>query len=869
MSSKIDIAPAKGDGADVLTPAAIRFARFSALAAVLLLCFFALASLAIEVFNKLEELRNASTDNAEWNFSQIEVDYFRMRSEFEQVTYNKEPSLDKATQAFDIFYSRISVVENGPYYQTLSQDPQTNASFSTIHNFLEHWAGIVDGGPAVVKNNLDVFARQIDDIKPHVRRVSVLGLQTIVEFSDKQRRDIANTLLRLAVFTTVTIGVLLVSSIFLFRFNQISERSGAETQMINKRLSTVLNASLDAIMVMDIDGKILEYNTAAEVIFGYSPSDMIGHNMIDKIMPPKYRKGHLAGMERYKDRGRTRISGAGRVKLSALNKAGREFSIELAVDILKEGEETIFVAFIRDITLEVVSQEELVAARDRALAGERAKADFLAVMSHEMRTPLNGIIGTLALLEDTKLSKKQRESMDALRASATLMQHHVNDVLDISRFEAGKAVINDEVIEVDRLASEIIQEISDNARKNRNEIDYTFVNEMNEAVITDGNKLRQILNNLVGNANKFTRDGQVRIEIEAMDQNKDTAHLEFRVYDTGIGMHADDLERIFNDFETIDSAYTRAVEGVGLGLGIVRRLVQALGGTIGVESVQNAGSMFWFRIPVTKSRLVVKPEGHIEKGFNVDLKPMKILMVEDNHINRYVLREMLTAAGHTVDEAENGQRGLEAANSNRYDVILMDISMPEKDGVAASIEIRNGTGRSASTPIIATTAHALPHEVEKFHNAGITDILKKPIEKSQLFRKLAQVQSGINDLTITRDKTMAQVYVDEGRINEMKDQLGQAAMSSLMQRFVDEANAVVTKMNDPASKSADVLELVAEMHKVAGSAAALGVSGMQKQLNIMEHCGKTGDLDRLWVEAGDLAELWDKCKVLLKELDLA
>ena len=248
------------------------------------------------------------------------------------------------------------------------------------------------------------------------------------------------------------------------------------------------------------------------------------------------------------------------------------------------------------------------------------------------------------------------------------------------------------MIEVDRLVSEIIQEISDNARKNRNEIDYTFVNEINEAVITARHKLRQILNNLVDNANKFTRDGQVRIEIEAIDQNKDMTHLEFRVYDTGIGMHADDLERIFNDFETIDTAYTRAVEGVGLGLGIVRRLVQALGGTIGVESVQNAGNMFWFRIPVTKSRLVVKPEGHIEKGLNVDLKPMKILMVEDNHINRYVLREMLTAAGHTVDEAENGQRGLEAANSNRYDVILMDISMPEKDGVAASIEIRNGTG---------------------------------------------------------------------------------------------------------------------------------------------------------------------------------
>ena len=340
----------------------------------------------------------------------------------------------------------------------------------------------------------------------------------------------------------------------------------------------------------------------------------------------------------------------------------------------------MFVAFVRDITLEVMSKEELVAARDRALAGERAKADFLAVMSHEMRTPLNGIIGTLALLEDTKLSDKQRESVNAMRASANLMQHHVNDVLDISRFDAGKSTVTEEVVDIDGLLHQIVNELGEQAQQNRNKITFKNIDGKTRSVITDRHKLRQILNNLIDNGNKFTRDGSISIEVEKIDETSENFMLEFRVFDTGIGIHHKDIDRIFNDFETIDSAYTRSVEGVGLGLGIVRRLVQALGGTIGVESTEDVGSLFWVRIPVTKSRLDWRGD---TTSPNVDvehIKPMKILMVEDNQINRYVLREMLTAAGHTVDEAENGEDGVKAANSKKYDVILMDISMPIKDG---------------------------------------------------------------------------------------------------------------------------------------------------------------------------------------------
>ena len=828
--------------------------------AVLLLCFLALLSLAIEVFNKLEHLKEANTDNAEWSFSQIEVDYYRMRSEFEIANYTKQSDLSAASKSFDVFYSRIVNVSSGPYASFLLADMETARSFNEIERFLDAKAHIIDAGDTAVRRGLQSFVDDVHALQPHVRRVSVFGLQAIVAKADHQREDIANTLLRLAIFTSATIAVLLVSSIFLFRFNQISQKSDAQTRIINKRMTTVLNASLDAIIVMDIKGIVVEMNPAAEMIFGFSRPEMIGHSMSDAIVPEKYRKAHNAGMDRFIKTGKARVSGSGRIKLTALNKQGKEFPIELVIDMLQEGDTTMFVAFVRDITLEVMSKEELVAARDRALAGERAKADFLAVMSHEMRTPLNGIIGTLALLEDTKLSDKQRESVNAMRASANLMQHHVNDVLDISRFDAGKSTVTEEVVDIDGLLHQIVNELGEQAQQNRNKITFKNIDGKTRSVITDRHKLRQILNNLIDNGNKFTRDGSISIEVEKIDETSENFMLEFRVFDTGIGIHHKDIDRIFNDFETIDSAYTRSVEGVGLGLGIVRRLVQALGGTIGVESTEDVGSLFWVRIPVTKSRLDWRGD---TSSPNVDvehIKPMKILMVEDNQINRYVLREMLTAAGHTVDEAENGEDGVKAANSKKYDVILMDISMPIKDGVTASTEIRAGTGRSSNSPIIATTAHALPHEIENFQKVGITDILKKPIEKSQLFWKLAKLQAGESHSAQEREHAMSNSNIDIDRINEMKEQLGEATLHTLFARFSAEADAIVQKMNSPEARSQDVLELVAEMHKVAGSSAALGVAGMQKQLNIMEHCGKTGELDRLWVEAEDLATLWGNCK---------
>src|SRR6056300_816546 len=648
----------------VIPAAATRIVRLTALSTLLAVCLLALTLLGLEVIKELEKIKSVNRDNAQWNFSQVEVDFYKLRNELNDAANSNQPNLTKTRQAFDVFFNRFATMVNGPYSIELSQNATTKHNIQRVTNFLQTSLTFVDASDDVFSQNMQTLADKATDQSPDIRRIALEGLQIFITEAESSRTEISSTLLRLAILATTTIIILIVAVLLLIRLNIANDRREFETRSINTRLSTVINASLDAILIADHKGTVLQYNSTAQDIFGYSAQEMIGSNLTEKIVPAKFRNAHAAGMNRALDGREThRIIGSGRIKLEALHKEGHHFPIELALDVIKNDTETLFVAFIRDITLDVAAQEELVKARDRALAGEKAKADFLAVMSHEMRTPLNGIIGTLALLEDTKLSDKQRESVNAMRASANLMQHHVNDVLDISRFDAGKSTVTEEVVDIDGLLHQIVDELDEQAQQNRNKITFKNIDGKTRSVITDRHKLRQILNNLIDNGNKFTRDGSISIEVEKIDETSENFMLEFRVFDTGIGIHHKDIDRIFNDFETIDSAYTRSVEGVGLGLGIVRRLVQALGGTIGVESTEDVGSLFWVRIPVTKSRLDWRGD---TSSPNVDvehIKPMKILMVEDNQINRYVLREMLTAAGHTVDEAENGEDGVNAANS--------------------------------------------------------------------------------------------------------------------------------------------------------------------------------------------------------------
>jgi signal transduction histidine kinase len=281
----------------------------------------------------------------------------------------------------------------------------------------------------------------------------------------------------------------------------------------------------------------------------------------------------------------------------------------------------------------------------KALKSEQAKADFLAIMSHEMRTPLNGLTGAIELLGATDLTTSQSKYLNTLRQSACELQHHVNGVLDIAHLEAGRVASVEETFDLRRLIDQVVDDHSELALMHDNQLSIDWDENLETLVATDPHKVGQIISNLVNNALKFTKRGQITVQVDRHISPHAEFMIEVRVTDTGIGIPDKFLKHIFDDFTTLDNSYTRTSSGVGLGLGIVRRMVAALNGTMGVNSHEGAGSTFWVHIPVQK----VPKDSLIEHAEEQDLplyQTLKILMVEDNDINRFVLREMLINEGH-------------------------------------------------------------------------------------------------------------------------------------------------------------------------------------------------------------------------------
>ncbi|TMV76750.1 response regulator, partial [Thioclava sp. BHET1] len=384
-----------------------------------------------------------------------------------------------------------------------------------------------------------------------------------------------------------------------------------------------------------------------------------------------------------------------------------------------------------------------------------------------------------------------------------------------------------------------------------------------------------VLINLVSNALKFTHNGTVSIEVEALGRSGARRAVEFRVTDTGCGIAEADLERVFLDFETLDSSYGRNAGGTGLGLGIARRLVKAMGGEIGAESEQGEGSLFWLRVPLEIDLGADRPE---ERPVSPVLsRPLDLLVVEDNAINRLVLREMLTAEGHSVTEAENGADGVRRAEAHRFDAILMDISMPVMDGPQATREIRAGQGRSRDIPIIAVTAHALPQEMEAFRAAGMSDCVTKPIEPVELGRALARCcgggeaegetlpaaappeereagESKAGDGEIGDGEAAA--LVDPTQLHWLGSRLPPEQMQALITRYLGELDAALAELGAAEGGGQAMTELLALVHRTAGSASVLGLVALHRRLAEAERLGKAGDRPAMLAALAALGGIW-------------
>lgn len=389
----------------------------------------------------------------------------------------------------------------------------------------------------------------------------------------------------------------------------------------------------------------------------------------------------------------------------------------------------------------------LIEARAEAEAASRAKSEFLAKMSHEIRTPMNGVLGMAEMLKRSDLTKDQLLYADTIMASGKSLLTIINDILDFSKIEAGRLELRNEAFSVKELIEQTRTLFAASAKERRLELSVHYDSPLPEYVCGDADRIRQIMVNLVGNALKFTNEGFVKVCVSA-DVQPD-AKLKFDVVDSGVGIPADRLESIFESFEQVEMATTRRFDGTGLGLTISKQLARAMGGDITVTSVPGEGSTFTFSVilPVATGKPEAEPEdalciaGIHEKRVPPNIaagQRIRVLIAEDNEVNRLVIKTMIDATRCELDFAVNGREAVDAYRTNRYDVVLMDISMPEMDGLAAARAIRKYESETGgvSTPIICVTAHATTGVAEQVRNAGMDDILTKPLNARSVMAAL-------------------------------------------------------------------------------------------------------------------------------------
>jgi signal transduction histidine kinase/CheY-like chemotaxis protein len=401
--------------------------------------------------------------------------------------------------------------------------------------------------------------------------------------------------------------------------------------------------------------------------------------------------------------------------------------------------------------------EELESARDRANAASEAKSSFLGVISHELRTPMNGVLGAAQLLGATRLEPTQREYLSIIRNSGDNLLSLLNDILDMTKIEAGKMTFEIVDVSVDDLHKRVTGPFQAQAEAKGLDFSVRFEGEAPAVVRGDPLRVCQVIHNLLSNAVKFTDAGEVTYTVRSERIGDDRVRFDFAVRDSGAGISPEDLERLFQPFTQVDASSTRRFGGTGLGLTISRRMANIMGGDISVTSSVGEGSTFTFSVEAdvvewTREEAAAPIAAEVEDG-----RSLNVLVVEDHPVNRMILEAWMSSAGHTSSTAENGEIALDMAAGQRFDLIIMDVNMPVMDGLTATRGIRAGGGANADTPIVVLSASARIEDHEAGLEAGADAYLNKPIDFAALARVMNRVGGGRDGLrALSEDSEKAQ-----------------------------------------------------------------------------------------------------------------
>lgn len=512
-------------------------------------------------------------------------------------------------------------------------------------------------------------------------------------------------------------------------------RYQAEIKQKNEELqnySLVVKNSADIICVVDAETlRIKSINPAAETILGFTPSELTGKSIVDRVI----EDDKVAFRKRIGDIIKENI-GLAILDFQFVTFSKNPISVECRVAYRNK---TLFFN-INDITPQKSYQLQLIKSKEAAEFGKKAKESFLANMSHELRTPINGIIGLTALLRKTPVNDQQSGMLDLLEVSSQSLLGVINDVLDISKIDAGKFSIIRSVNKLDDLIQAVYRLLKFKADEEHIEFFLHVDPEIPAYLMIDSLRLNQILMNLLSNAIKFTKRGHVKLNVVLLKKESDRVKLQFTVEDTGIGIPKHRLADIFESFEQADDETATKYGGTGLGLAIVKKLIELKGGELTVDSRIGKGSIFTFTNWYT---IAAKPIEEKVQKTDANLKPfnnVSVLVAEDNLVNQFMLSKILADWKVKVDMVNNGVKVIDKLKENDYDIILMDTHMPEMNGYQAARKIRIDFDEpKRSIPIISLSAASFDHEQQEAITSGMDDVLAKPFLPHQLHEKMLRL----------------------------------------------------------------------------------------------------------------------------------